>query len=122
MPHYRIHRIKDNPQETFRWASHTGGLAIVKPRDYEVGESVEAANPYQTWKLMAEQGQPLRPGDVLELASGESEAAPAEQGMWIAKYVGFEPAQWFVPEPPKTDSADTAGEQAPSESPAQLPS
>jgi hypothetical protein len=95
MPRYRIHRIKEAPRETFRWAPHTGGLAIVKPKDYEFGEDVEASTPYAAWGLLGSEGNPLRPGDLLELASLEGSTGE----LYIAKYIGFEPAQWFVPEP-----------------------
>ena len=58
MAHYRIHRIKETPKETFRWAAHTGGLAIVKIKDYEVGDEVEAATAYAAWH-MAGGGPPV---------------------------------------------------------------
>jgi hypothetical protein len=99
MPHYRIHRMKDIPRENFRWAAHTGGAAVVKAKDYETAEEMAAGNPYEIWKIMAARGCPLHPGDVLErldLESGSSETADSLQ---IAKYIGFEPARWFVPEP-----------------------
>ncbi len=92
MPRYRIYRMKEGPKEHFRWACHTGGLALVKAKDYEPGEEREAANPYELWKAMSGGAEPLQPGDLLE-----NLAAPGE--LVIAKYVGFEPAQWFIPEP-----------------------
>lgn len=95
MPCYRIHRIKDAPREAFRWAAHTGGVAIVKPKDYDLSEEVESLTPYAAWKMLASEGRPLRPGDVLEALTAEG--APIE--LKIAKYIGFEPAQWWVPEP-----------------------
>jgi hypothetical protein len=95
MPRYRIHRIKEAPREIFRWAPHTGGLAIVKPKDYEFGEDIEASTPYAAWRLVASEGSPLRPGDLLELTPIEGSTGQ----LYIAKYIGFEPAQWFVPEP-----------------------
>jgi hypothetical protein len=88
--------MKDSPQENFRWAAHTGGLAVVKAKDYEAGEEIEANNPYEVWKRLSESGRALRAGDLLERVELES-TGPAE--MWIAKYIGFEPAQWFVPVP-----------------------
>jgi hypothetical protein len=88
--HYRVHRIKETPREAFRWAPHTGGLAIAKAKDYEPGEELEAATPYAAWKFLAQQGAPLRPGDLLECLQPPS--------LQITKYIGFEPAQWFVPE------------------------
>ena len=95
MAHYRIHRIKDTPKETFRWAAHTGGSATVKPKDYEVGHEVEAATAYAAWHLLQTTEQPLRPGDLLEQITEEGAAGP----MQIVKYTGFDTAQWFVPEP-----------------------
>jgi hypothetical protein len=62
---YRVHRIKDVPKEHFRWASHTGGLSVVKLKDYEPVEEIEAASPYVIWKNLSDTA-PLQPGDVLE--------------------------------------------------------
>lgn len=95
MPRYRIHRIKQAPLETFRWAAHTGGLAVVKTKDYDFGGEIEAETPYAAWKSLSVTGEALRPGDVLEsqLDSGVSSS------LLITKYIGFEPAEWFVPEP-----------------------
>jgi hypothetical protein len=95
MPRYRIHRIKEGPSESFRWAAHTGGLAVVKAKDYELGGEVEAATPYAAWKDLRAGANPLRPGDLLERI-GTSDEPPTE--LLIAKYIGFEPAQWFIPE------------------------
>jgi len=95
MAFYRIHRIKDTPAEHFRWTAHTGGPAIVKPKDYDSNEEVEAATPYAAWKMLIKQQSPLRPGDVLESVTGDG--TPAE--LRIAKYIGFEPASWWIPEP-----------------------
>src|SRR6185437_14636602 len=74
----------------FRWAAHTGGIAVVKLKDYDCNEEVESSTPYAAWKTLASQGLPLRPGDVLESLSAED--APAD--LKIAKYIGFEPAKW----------------------------
>lgn len=95
MPRYRVHRIKEGPREQFRWAPHVGGLAVVKPKDYDCSGEVEAPTPYAVWKQMGDEGQALRPGDLLELVTADG--LPGE--LRIAKYIGFEPAQWFVPEP-----------------------
>jgi hypothetical protein len=95
---YRVHRIKDTPRENFRWAAHTGGLAIVKLKDYDPGDEVEAATPYAAWKAMEERNSALRPGDLLEALD-----PAAGQPLQIAKYIGFEPAQWFVPEPKREE-------------------
>jgi hypothetical protein len=99
MANYRIHRMKDSAQESFRWAAHTGGLAVVKPKDYDPSgeeEEVEGDNPYEIWKRLSASRRPLRPGDLIEQLAEDPAAAPR---MWIAKYIGFEPAQWFVPAP-----------------------
>jgi len=117
MPHYRVHRIRDHAGESFRWAPHTGGLAIVKPRDYQPGEEVEGANPYDIWKRLAATQDALRPGDLLESSTGPDQAAGSAHELWIAKYIGFEPARWFVPElrPAAEAPADLGQEVAASE-------
>ena len=95
MPRFRIHRIKDAPRESFRWSAHTGGLAVVKPKDYELDTEVDAATPYAAWKLLTAQGRTLRPGDLLETVEGDGSSGELQ----IAKYIGFEPAKWYIPEP-----------------------
>lgn len=89
MPNYRIHRMKESPRQHFRWAPHVTGSASVKPKDYEEGGQVEAANEYEAWRLLRDSGRPLVVGDLLETDSGD---------LRICKYVGFEVAQWIVPE------------------------
>jgi hypothetical protein len=98
MERYRIHRIKDAPRESFRWAAHMGGLAVVKPRDYLASEEIEAASVYAAWQRLTEEGRPLRPGDLLEAAGR----------LQITKYIGFEPAQWYVAEAPNEPGSDSA--------------
>lgn len=99
---FRIHRMKDAPRENFRWAAHTGGVAVVKPKDYDADGEVEGATPYAAWQLLKESDRPLRAGDVLEDVSGT---------LQIAKYIGFEKAQWWVPEPkPVAPPADQSGQ------------
>jgi hypothetical protein len=105
MPLYLVHRIKEAPGEHFRWAAHTGGLAVIKIKDYERAGEVEAATPYAAWKMLASEGQPLRPGDVLEAINADGGAGDLQ----IVKYIGFEPAKWYVPEP-KSDSGTNAAE------------
>jgi hypothetical protein len=95
MPRYRIHRIKETPGEHFRWAAHTGGVEIVKMKDYEEAGEVEAATPYAAWKVLGGENRALEPGDLLELLTADGE--PGE--LTILKYIGFEPAKWYVPEP-----------------------
>ncbi len=90
MPKFLIHRIKQSASEAFRWAPHTSGLAIVKERDYERGEDLEAPSVYAAWTSLESTERPFVAGDLLEDESGK---------LYILKYIGFEPAQWFVPEP-----------------------
>jgi hypothetical protein len=107
MPRYRIHRLKDGPRESFRWAAHTGGLAIVKTRDYDLDGEIEAASSYAAWKALLAEGRALRPGDLLERTGPVGE--PGE--LQIAKYIGFEPAQWYVPEPKPDVASQPATDQ-----------
>lgn len=108
MARYRIHRMKDTPRENFRWAAHTSGLAVVKPRDYEVSGELEADTPYSAWKALQSAGRELHPGDLLETCHDDASPGP----LLILKYIGFEPADWHVPtakldsNPPPTPSAD----------------
>src|SRR5438552_4552502 len=95
MLRYRIHRLKDVPRENFRWAPHIGGLAIVKPKDYDLDGEVEASTPYAVWKSLSAEGHPLRPGDLLETSHADGSSGQ----LHIAKYIGFEPASWYAPEP-----------------------
>jgi len=89
MPNYRIHRMKDLPRQQFRFAPHVSGVAHVKPKDYQDSGHFEADNEYEAWRLLRDSEQALEVGDVLESESGE---------LRICKYVGFEQAQWIVPE------------------------
>jgi hypothetical protein len=93
MARYRIHRLKEGPRENFRWVPHTGGVAIVKNKDYDLDGEVEAATPYAAWKALLAEGRKLRPGDLLEQTGPQGEAGE----LLITKYIGFEPAQWYVP-------------------------
>jgi hypothetical protein len=87
--------MKESPRESFRWSAHTGGVAIVKPKDYVADLEWEAQTPYALWKDLATTEHPLRPGDLLEIVNAAARSGP----LWIAKYIGFEPANWYVPEP-----------------------
>ena len=89
MPVYRIYRLNDTQRSKFRWSPHTSGVAQVKPRDYEEEGTVEALSPYAAWHNLKAGETPLRLGDLLEDPQGE---------MSICKYVGFEQAQWILPE------------------------
>ncbi|HMC61379.1 MAG TPA: hypothetical protein VKJ01_19470 [Candidatus Solibacter sp.] len=90
MPLYRIFRMKDSPRQQFRWAPHVSGTATAKPKDYEQHGEVEALHEYDAWRRLREAGHPLMVGDLLESDAGQ---------LRICKYVGFEPAQWVLPEP-----------------------
>ena len=85
---YRIYRMKEQPSQQFRWAPHVSGATQVKRKDYEDGPAAEAANEYAAWQALRDAGTPLRVGDLLE----------AEGDLRICKYVGFDAAQWIVPE------------------------
>jgi len=89
MPSYRIHRLKDHLRQAFRSAPHVSGAALLKLRDYEPADTVEAPSTYAAFLAMRESGRPLEVGDVLE----------DEQGaLRVCKFVGFEEAQFVVPE------------------------
>jgi hypothetical protein len=90
MPTYRIYRMKDAPRQQFRSAPHVSGSAGVKPRDYEAAGEIEAQHEYDAWRRSRDAGTPLDVGDVLETEQGQ---------LRICKFVGFEPAEWVLPEP-----------------------
>lgn len=100
MPSYRVHRLKNHLRQPFRFAPHVSGAALVKPRDYSPGETVEAPSPYAAYFTMRGQETPLEPGDLLELDSGE---------LRIFKFVGFEEAHWVTPEPKQEPAGEAAG-------------
>ena len=89
MPSYRIHRLKDHLRQHFRYAPHTSGKALVKPRDYEAGDAIEAPSPYAAFFALKDTQAPLELGDLLEYPEGT---------LRIFKFVGFEEAQWVLPE------------------------
>jgi hypothetical protein len=95
---YRIYRMKESTRHQFRWAPHTIGVTSVKQKDYEPGVSIEAATPYAVWIQLKDTQDPLQVGDILESEGG---------AIRIYKYVGFEEAQWVIPE------VKTAPESAP---------
>jgi len=70
----------------------------VKPKDYDPRGEVEALNEYDAWRAMRDSDDPLRVGDLLEMADGQ---------LRIYKYVGFEPAEWMLaqPRPPAESEA-----------------
>lgn len=97
MPAYRIHRLKAHLRQQVRFAPHVSGIATVKPRDYQVpgeaeapAETVEASSPYAAFFALRDTPAPLDVGDLLEAADGS---------LRIFKFVGFEEAQWILPEP-----------------------
>jgi len=98
MASYRIHKLKDHLRQQFRFAPHVSGSASVKPRDYEPGDTVQATSPYAAWFALRESALPLEVGDLLEAEDG---------ALRICKFVGFEEAQWVLPEV-KSDSVPAA--------------
>jgi len=86
---YRIHRLKESARQQFRWAPHTIGVSKVKPKDYEIINTVQAVNVYAAWMSLRDSDDALRVGDILEVEGGE---------LRIYKYVGFEEAEWQLPE------------------------
>ena len=99
MPTYRIHRLKDHLRQQVRFAPHVSGVATVKPRDYqplldEAAASpvtqVDAPTPYAAFFALRDTAAPLDVGDLLESSDGS---------LRIFKFVGFEEAQWALPEP-----------------------
>ena len=101
MPVFRIHRLKENQRQQFRWAPHTSGATGVRPKDYEQAGSVEAASAYSAWFALKDSEEALKVGDLLESEIG---------GLLICKYVGFETARWVLPEAkPGTEGAPPVG-------------
>ena len=98
MPVYQIHRLKEAQRQQFRWAPHTPGVTIVKLKDYEPGPAVEAPTPYALWLALRDSANAIAVGDVIEVAAAESDQ-PAVAELRILKYIGFEEARWYVPEP-----------------------
>jgi hypothetical protein len=89
MPLFRVFRMKDSLRQQFRWAPHVPGAANAKPKDFEPAGEIEALHEYDAWRILRESGSPLNVGDLLETETGQ---------LSICKYVGFEPAQWVLPE------------------------
>jgi len=88
MATYQIHRLKSHLRQQFRFAPHVSGVSNVKLRDYEVGGTVEALSPYAAFFALREHPEALEVGDILE----------CNGVLRILKFVGFEEAQWVVPE------------------------
>ena len=91
--------MKDSPRQQFRWAPHLSGCASLKPKEYEPRGEVEARHEYEAWQLLRESGEPIAVGDLLETEDGQ---------LRICKYVGFEPAQWVLPEPKQQAEPENA--------------
>lgn len=89
MPIFRIHRMKENARLQFRWAPHSGGVTMLKPRDFEPAGEIDAPHCYGAWTQLRGAEDALQVGDVLESERGE---------LHICKYVGFEEARWVQPE------------------------
>ena len=88
MATYQIHRLKAHLRQQFRFAPHVSGVSNVKPRDYELAGTVDAASPYAAFFAMRDEPNALEVGDLLE----------SDGSLRILKFVGFEEAQWVVPE------------------------
>ena len=58
--------MKEAARQSFRSAPHTAGLALLKPKDYEPGSTVDANSPYAAWADLNGTDAPLDVGDVLE--------------------------------------------------------
>lgn len=112
MPAYRIYRLKEHLRQQFRWAPHTSGAALVKPRDYEPDGSVEASGVYAAWAALKSGPHPLSVGDLLESDKGE---------LFLCKYVGFDEARWEQPEPRARPSAPSVAPAPSGEPPAPAP-
>ncbi len=92
MPRYRIHYLRDSQRQHFRQAPPHPGPLKLKRRDYQEGGEIEASSPYTAWKqLQQDRGArpPITVGDALETEAG---------ALLLCRYVGFEEAEWFVPE------------------------
>ncbi len=90
MPQYRLFRLRENLRASFRQQPHTSEPATLKPKDYEEGDLVEAPTPYAAWHLSREQPRPLQVGDALSTPEGQ---------LLVYKFIGFDPAVWWTPEP-----------------------
>jgi hypothetical protein len=97
MPAYQIYRLKEIPRQQFRWAPHTPGVTVVKLKDYEPGPAIQAASPYALWLDLRGSDQAIAVGDLIEVVG---DATGQQRGqLRIFKYIGFEEAQWYVPDP-----------------------
>ncbi len=95
--------MKDSPRQQFRWAPHLSGCASLKPKEYEPRGEVQARHEYEAWQILRESEEPIAVGDILETEDGQ---------LRICKYVGFEPAQWVLPEPKHHAEPDATAQPA----------
>ena len=93
MPRYRIYYLKESQRPHARHAAPAPGPHKLKLKDYQEGGQIEASSPYAAWKQMqaGEDRRPLEVGDALETDTGS---------LLVCRYVGFEEALWYLPEPP----------------------
>jgi len=101
---YRVYRMKESPRQHFRLAPHVSGAVSVKPKDFDQVGQVEGSNEYDAWRAARDSGDPLEVGDLLETEDGH---------LRICKYVGFEPADWALPETKPAAEAEAAVEPTP---------
>src|ERR1700685_1984983 len=103
MPAYQIYRLKEIPRQQFRWTPHTPGVAVVKLKDYEPGPVIAAASPYALWLDLRGGDHALAVGDGIGIFRAPTETCGE---LRIFKYIGFEAAQWYVPEPAPRATGD----------------
>ena len=100
MARYRIYYLKDGHRQQFRQTPPAPDPVTLKMRDYVPGGEIEASSPYAAWKEMrTESGErrPIEVGDALETDAG---------ALLVCKFVGFEEAHWWVPEPPLATTSE----------------
>ena len=98
MLRYRIYYLKESQRQHFRYAPPAEpGPVKLKMKDYQPDGEIEASSPYAAWKKMRDEAgqedgrRPIDIGDALETDTG---------ALLVCKYVGFEEAQWLLPEAP----------------------
>ena len=90
MASYRIYRLKETLRAPFRQLPHVSGVSRIKLKDYDESGTVEAATPYAAWcALKDSNSDALLVGDLLVDEAND---------IRIVKFVGFEPAEWIVPD------------------------
>ncbi len=98
VPRYRIYSLKESQRPHFRntppgagGASAPGAPLVLKPKDYQEQGEMEASSPYAAWRQRRGSEAPIGVGDVLEAETGQ---------LLVCRFVGFEEARWWAPEPP----------------------